>query len=288
MITNISDRAMLVGLRISSFNPVKTDKKISKEVSDAHNSDASMGRYAKSVIAKEAIDALRKLAGEIRNEHARRTLPWAEDGARILTSTGYHDYADWMRSAKDKWDMEVDRFIARWDDFVADARARLNGLFQESDYPSKSELPAKFCFRWSVRPVPQAEDFRVSLGKDEIASIRQTLDAETQSTIDAAMQDVWARIKTVISALSERLKGYDPDAPGKNPFRDSIVTNISDLLDILPALNLTNDARVNKFTVEMRDLCKVDAQTLRDNHFTRTDVAARADAILDQMSQFVA
>ncbi len=288
MINSIADRAMLVGLRISQFNPTKTDKKISAEVAQTHNSDASMGRYAKSVIAKEAVEKLRKLAGEIRGEHARRTLPWAEDGSRILTSVGYSDYADWMRGANDKWDAEVLRFIGSWDDFVADARVKLNGMFNAADYPSKEELPSKFSFRWTVRPIPVAEDFRVNLAGTEIRAIRDSIEAEGKATIANAMQDVFERMKSVVYSMAERLKAFDPNEPGAHPFRDSLVTNIQDLLQVLPALNLTGDARIAKFTAEMNDLVQFDAKELRDNAWKRNDVAARADAILDQMNQFVA
>ena len=288
MITNIADRAMLVGLRISSFNPTKTDKKISAEVASAHNADASMGRYAKSVIAKEAVEALRKLAGEIRSEHARRTLPWSEDGSRILTSVGYDEYAKFMRAANDRWDAEVQRFIASWDDYVADARVKLNGMFNASDYPTRSELPDKFSFRWTVRPIPTADDFRVSLGADEIACVKFQIAADEKAACDNAMRDVYDRIKATVGTMAERLKAYDPNTPSAHPFRDSLVTNISDLLDVLPALNLVNDPAIVTFTNEMRELVKSDAQTLRDNAWIRNDVATRADAILQQMNQFVA
>ena len=88
--------------------------------------------------------------------------------------------------------------------------------------------------------------------------------------------------------MAERLRAYDPAKPGASPFRDSLVENIQKLLDVLPSLNLTNDPKIALFADEMRELCAHDAQSLRDNMFTREDVAAKAEAMLDQMRQFVA
>lgn len=287
-IHSIGDRAMLVGLHISQFNPVKTDRKITEEVAQQHGAEISMGRYAKSVIAANAVETLRKLSGEIRKEHARRTLPWAEDGARILTSAGYTAYADWMRDANERWDAEVVKFLANWDTFVADARQKLNGLFDPADYPTVDQLRAKFKFRWIVRPVPEAQDFRVNLGNLEVSAIRQEMEAASAATVQNAMRDVWDRMRDVVRSMADRLKAFDQNAPKEHPFRDTLVTNIADLLEVLPALNLTGDQNVTRFYEEMQALVKFPAQELRDSAWKRDDVAARADAILSQMQQFIA
>jgi len=286
-IQNISDRAMLVGLTIRQFNPVKTDKVITAEVAQQHGSEVTMGRYAKSVIAKSACDTLRKLAASIRQEHYRRTLPWSEDGARILTSTGYQQYSDWMRDAHAQWDSAVSDFLADWDSFVRDARIKLNGLFRDSDYPSASALANKFEFRWTVRPVPVADDFRVTMSATEVSAIRNDISAGLQSAVQDAMKDVWGRMRDVVAAMAARLRAYDPNNPSAAPFRDTLVSNISDLLDVLPSLNLTSNPAMDRFMADMRELVRVDAQTLRDNAWTREDTAVRAEAIINQMSQFI-
>lgn len=287
-IQNISDRAMLVGLTIRQFTAVKTDKTITQEVADKHGSEVTMGRYAKSIIAKSATDTLRKLASSIRVEHYRRTLPWSEDGARILTSAGYNEYSEWMRKAHDEWDAAVIQFLGDWDGFVSDARIKLNGLFRADDYPTRTQLEGKFAFRWTVKPVPVANDFRVVLGATEVAAIRNDIEAGLQVTIKEAMKDVWGRMRDVVQSMATRLRAYDPNKPGDSPFRDSLVSNIAELLEILPSLNLTQDREMDRFMGEMRELTKIDAKTLRDNTWTREDTAQRAEAILSQMSQFVA
>jgi hypothetical protein len=193
-----------------------------------------------------------------------------------------------MRQREADWTPLVESFIAAWPGYVDDSRQRLNGLFNSADYPSTAELRRRFSFRWTVRPVPTAGDFRVELGAAEVDAIRQQITDGLNATVQAAMVDVWNRIKTVVSAMAERLRAYDPAKPGAAPFRDSIVGNIRELLEVLPSLNLTNDPNVSRFADEMRALCAVDAQALRDNMFTREDVAARAEAMLDQMRQFVA
>ena len=284
----IAERAMLVSVNLSVFNAIKTDAKVTREVADAHNTTTDAGQYKKNLLAKEALEPIKKLAGEIRTEHYRRTLPWGDDGSRILTGAGYWQYAEWMREREADWSPLVEAFLQAWPSYVEDARTRLNGLFNPADYPDTRELRRRFSFRWTVRPVPTAGDFRVELGAAEVDAIRQQITDGLNATVQTAMADVWDRIKTVVSAMADRLRAYDPNKPGAAPFRDSLVSNISELLDVLPSLNLTNDPNVSAFASQMRDLCAFDAQTLRDNRFTRQDVAAQAEAMLNQMRQFIA
>lgn len=286
--TSIADRAMLVSVTLRQFSTTKTDKKIGEEVATAHGADSSMGRYAKSVIAKSAIEAIRTLAGEIRQEHYRRTLPWSEDGARILTSTGFTEYAEFMRRSEIRWNRAVDEFVENYDRYVREAQAKLGTMFKESDYPDAGSVRGKFEFRSKVNPVPTGDDFRVNLSADHLAVIRGKLQADLDATVKTAMADVWTRMKDVVGRMAERLKGYDPKKPSDAPFRESLVTNVKELLAILPSLNLNEDPAIDVFIEEMKELVKFSAQELRDNTWKRNETQKRAEAILDQMTQFVA
>ena len=279
---------MLVKVSISQFAPVKTDQKITKDVALQHNSDVTMGNYKKSIVAKSAVETYSKLTGAIRNEYMRRTLPWTNEGDRILSQLGYLDFAEWIRREKHDWETAVGTFLANWESYVQDARARLNGAFNIDDYPSMNQLERKFEFRWKVRPLPSASDWRVDLGAEEVSAIRQDIEADLQATVDIAVQDVYQRIKTVTSAMVTRLRLYDPAKPGEHSFRDSLVGNVKDLLDILPSLNISNDPNIGKFYSDMHDLVRFDAKELRDNSFSRGEIANRAEAILTQLRQFIA
>jgi hypothetical protein len=288
-IADIADRAMLVRLSIGKFNPKRIDKKISREVAQQHGIDEAMGRYEKSIVDTDSLEAARQLESAIRQEHYRRTLPWGEDGARILTSAGYFAYAEFMREAKGKWDPVVDAYLSNWDTFKADAKRKLNGAYREEDYPTKAQLRAKFSFTWKVEPVPTANDFRVSLGANEVAAIRSQIEGNLKATLDEATQEIWVRLKKVVAKMSERLHLYDPQNPADASFRDTLVTNITDLLDVVPSLNVTGDPNITAFVSEIRaNLTKHSADALRDSDHAREATAKAADDILSRMGEFFA
>ena len=139
-----------------------------------------------------------------------------------------------------------------------------------------------------MKPVPQAEDFRVQLGDEEVNRLKAQITADSAASVDRAMRDVWTRMADVIRKISERCKLYDQQHPGAHPFHDSTVGNITDLLEIIPALNLTGDPQVEEFAQEMRGLTRYSAEQLKHTQFAREDTAARADEILSKMAAFIA
>ena len=284
----LSEKAMLASLTISQWSAKKHDKRVSQEVADKHNSDVDMGRFNKSLVAKKALEKIQKIAGQARTDFYYHTLPWKDDGSRILTNTGYLKLTELVRDYSHQWEDATQEFFEQYDSYVEQAKKSLNGLFDADDYPNASELRQKFRFGFHVNPLPEAEDFRVKLSAEEIKLCKQQIEQSLQDSVKDAMKDVWLRMRGVVASMAEKLKAYKVTPDGtEGVFRDSLVQNMRDLLSIIPALNLTEDSAVKKFAAEMEKLCKYDANTLRDNDGTRLQVAKAAEDILNKMQQYV-
>jgi hypothetical protein len=289
--SNITEKAMLVNLTISQWTAQRHDKKVSREVSDIHGNREDMGRYQKSLVAKSALEEIKKLASAARLEHYNRTLPWRDGGDRILSSAGYFQYTQEMREYQDKWTAAVDKFVTGYPQYVQDARTSLNGLFDADDYPSDAAIREKFGLSFDLVPMPEAADFRVDLGTEETARIKSQIESDSRAMLDRAMRSVWERLADVVGRMADRLKAYAILPSGKvdNAFRDSLVSNIVELLDLLPTLNITDDARINQFAADIRaNLVQYSPEQLRESETLRADVANRADEILAKMSGFLA
>lgn len=288
--SNIAERAMMVNLSISQWTAVKNDRKVTREVADAHGSQEDMGKFAKSLVAKETLEDIRRIASTARLTHYKRTLPWKDGGDRVLSSAGYFAYGEEMREYQRAFGQAVDKFCAGYDAAREDARIKLNGLFDESDYPDTSNIRSKFALVFDIGPMPEAADFRVDLGTEETARIKAQIENDSRAMLDKAMRSVWERLADVVTRMSDRLKAYAILPSGKvdNAFRDSLVTNIVDVLDLLPTLNLTDDTNMTQFAHDIRaSLTAYTPAQLRESESLRADVALRADEILSKMSQFL-
>jgi hypothetical protein len=67
-------------------------------------------------------------------------------------------------------------------------------------------------------------------------------------------------------------------------FHASLVTNIGELVDLLPSLNVNQDEELNRFAGEIRDrLCGFTARDLKKNEMLRAATANDAAQILTEM-----
>lgn len=286
---SIAERAMLVTLSITQWTANKLDSKVSREVADRHGNDVSMGRFNKSLVVKEATQELRQTATNARTDHYKFTLPWSDSGPRILSQTGYFSYCEKMRVYQSQWEDAVDKFVYAYPDLVCDARRRLNGLFNPADYPDVRTIRDKFSFGFNVRGLSTESDFRVDLGTAETARIKADIESSLNATIETAMADVFTRIKETVGHLSDRLRAYTIDDKGvSNPFRDSLVTNVRELVSLLPMLNITGNPKLAEIADRMnRELCVYSPDTLRASTDAREETAKAAESILRTMEDFI-
>ncbi len=277
---------MLANLSISMFSPRKTDKKVTKEVIDQNSAGEKAGKFVKALLPEEALESLKKLQSEARQYHYENSLAWTDEGARILPSTHYMEYVDKMRGFSRRFEDEVDKFMASYDDFVERARIQLNRMFDAGDYPDWLGQRVFICS--DFLPFPDGSDFRLDIADEELAHLRQQTDQRVQEASDAARRDLWLRLLTPLKAMAERLN-LPESADGKGPvFRDTLVGNISDIVKLIPALNVTGDADLEKIRCLVQDqLTKHTPETLRKSRSARRETAAAANAILATMSGYL-
>jgi len=278
---SLNEKAMLVHLNISFWTARKYDRKISREIELQYNADEA-GRYNKILIANEYLANIRKMISAARTFHYENTLPWNDNGGRLLPAANYFNYVKAMQNLQADFDRETANFIRVYPDLKNEAKLRLNGMFDEEDYPDISTLRTKYAFSSQVTPVPEADDFRVKLNDSEVDSIKQSIERQVQNSTREAMNDLWNRLYRVVNHMAERLA--DPE----NKFKNSLVDNIVDLCDLLPRLNITSDPKLEKALLEVRQkLTAYDSQTLRDSNDIRSQTALEAQKILDKMKHYL-
>lgn len=289
---NLQTRAMLVTLSIKQWSARKHDKRVTNDVAQREEASATAGRYNKQLMPKEALAFMLQKAGAARQEHYKRTLPWNDDGTRILSSDGYFEYMRVMREAKRDFELAAADFERNYAKFVEDARKQLGKLYNPTDYPAVDHIHKKFDFSISVTPLPDASDFRVDLPEEELKSLRLDIEQSMRTTFESAQRDVYERIRDVLGHMVTKLTAYKPGTKGQRAtgtFRDSLVSNVTELLGVLPSLNVTGDAHLNDLRMQMADLLQgVDAQDLRDDDTLRRTTAAEAQAILAKVNDYLA
>lgn len=287
---DISERAMLAFVNVSQWQGKKTDKRITHEVHREMNMRRA-GHWRKYLIAKDALMTIGRIVTAARDDHKAQTLPWSNDGGRILKASHYDEYAARMRQWRTKFEHAVSEFVANYPGYVDQARQDLNGSFNAADYPDPADIERKFRWRIKVLPLPTANDFRVQLTGDQTCALKRQIECDMQETLQAAMREPFERLHEVVQHMSDKLRDYKPGINGKRAagvFRDSLIENVKAVVECMPALNLADDPAFTAIYERARDnLCEYDADALRDDPDLRKEIADEADAIMDRMSAFM-
>lgn len=273
--TPLSRKAVLVSVSCSQWTARKLDKRITDETNRKYNAAQDAGRFNKLLIAKEHLQEIQGLVSQVRMLHYSMTQPWTDEGPRILPNVLYTKFSNEFRVLKRMFNDAADKFAAEYPAYVERRKRELNGLFNDSDYPSPKLIRSKFRLEHQILPFPNADDFRANLDEDTVADIRSEIESTTREVTTHAMRHTVGEIVKLVGHMSEKLREKD------SVFRNSLVDNIRELADLLPAFNLTDDPKLTDITSRIkRELCTEDADTLRKNPYVRRDVQKSADEIV--------
>ena len=128
----IQERAMLAAVHISIWTAVKHDRGVSRDVAERNGAPMSAGRYNKQLLrGADKLDELRTLAGKVRQYFYKITLPWTDEGYRLLPANLYFDLTARMREFEASFEEGVEAFLAIYPQYIEQVRPELNGLFRE-------------------------------------------------------------------------------------------------------------------------------------------------------------
>jgi hypothetical protein len=291
--TPLSRKAVLVSVAISQWTARKLDKKVTAETNTRYHAASDAIRANKLLLEKGTLVELSGLVSRARHLHYRMTRPWADDGPRILANVLFHKFSEEFGAIEREFNAAADRFARDYPRFVQERKKALNGLFDAADYPAPQDIRAKFKLEKSIMAFPDAEDFRADLDDDTVADIKAQINATSDAVVDNAMKHTAQQIIETVGHMATRLAEYRA-GEGKGDksegvFRDSLVENVRELADLLPAFNLTDDPKLTAITKRIKtELCAEDAADLRKNDTVRASVQKSADEIIAQVGALFA
>ena len=266
----LQDSAMLVALNISSWGNRKHDKAATREINQAHGAK-NAGRFNKMLIDEEALRPLTQIEGSARQHHYSMTSPWGEFGERILPAMLFMEYAESMDQFKRDFERRVGELHADYPRLVQEARANLGTLYNPADYPA--DVRGRFGFKITFGAITSADDFRVQLNEEYVNQIRQDITAGFESKITEATNALRERVLEVVGNVA------DVCSKEKPRIYESMMEKVAQLAQVLPALNISKDPKLDLVSRELKELI-APTERLKRNIIARQDAARKADHIL--------
>ena len=292
MSNTFQERAILATLHVGAWSGHCFDRSVTDEISQLKKAEDHAGRYNKRLVASHFMQPVMSVEGTARRIHKQLTLPWEDNGTRILATPGYMAYTGEMRLLRIKYEAAVTQWAKGMPQYIEEAKVRLGKMFNAEDYPDVKDVTAKFWFDVEVKQVPESKDFRAKLSNDAVKEITHDIEKRTNDRLEMAMNEVFSRIAGLTAHMVDKLKNFQPavgDKKIESNFRDSMVWNIKELAELLPALNLTNDKRIEDLRLSMlNDLTVHSPVILKADPKVRSETARKAEAILKKVNSYMA
>ena len=277
---SISASAVLVELNISVWPASKLDR----EITDKVNTDASAVRGAsqtkKNLFAGTSLRKdISDFAARVRLYHNKHTLPWADKGERMLPTALFMDYKQTINGFEQTFNMMCNNFFLEYPRLVAEAPTNLGTMYKAEDYPDLTDVRLKFGFRRTVKPVPEAGDFRLDIPAHDLDEMREEFLKQQKNKLAEAMREPWERLHKMLVGISEKLEAENDD--GKKRYHDTLITNPIELCGLLTKLNVTNDPKLEEARRQLElVMIGADIEDIKEHADSRIELKSKVDDIL--------
>lgn len=224
--------------------------------------------------------------------HVKSTLPFGDNGDRLLPNAAYFDYTTEMQNFISKTDHLKAQILAQWpvlvhtDMNVRNARLTAQGkppTAKVEDYPTLQQMESRLYVNWYPEPVMTSGDFRFALPPDMLAKV----DEQICALVADAGRELYVRMLKPVSAFIGKLNTFTGDKGQR--WHDSFIDNLNGLSKELPKLNVNDDPVVTSLLQQIDAIVKPYAfqpDALKEDEFARSQVKAKLEALEVQLKGY--
>jgi len=254
-----SSKAMLVKLTRRTWGTSKKDPLVAKQVLAQHGAADDAGVFTKRIVAKECLKDINTCLNEAYKVHNAMTLPWDDDGKRILSAKNFFEYKRTMNEIESRLNVAVREFAVVYPSWIEEARLRLNGLFNPADYPAVEDITSIFALEIVPEPVPSGDSLHIAIADEYLDAQRAEIERRVKEKFDAAHEELYGRLKEVITHLRDAI------IEGKG-FKAVSVDKVIEMCRSIPGLSIPEDTALFKAAETIADeLGKYHPHDMRDN-----------------------
>lgn len=277
--SSLSHKALLVNISISQWSGRKVDKNATDSVMSKFEATKEAGKYHKKLLPKaHELEAISSVSSRVRKFFTSQTLPWFNDGTRILSGENYMDFTKEIKQFKNEFNDCVVSFERAYPQLQKQAQVKLGKLYNKEEYLHKDEIKDRFSINIDFMPLPDVKDFRTDISEDEIKEFERRV----QEIQAKGLQECWTRLHDVVKIAVERLSN------DKGTFRDSLIENITEVVDLLPKLNINGDKDLEASRKEIKAIVsKLEGPSLRKDAKARSEAKEKLAKVVSKMGAYM-
>jgi hypothetical protein len=286
---NVDTCATIVEFNVSEWTARKLDRGVSEEIVAAKSAQSKdSARVNKNLMAGRCeLDNIHKFVAATRVYVYGATLPWSDNGQRLLPAAQFAAFDDAMKKREEQFVSMVSEFITLYPSLITGQALVLAGMFDRNDYPSPSAIASKFSWTLDYSPVPATGHFIIDVGNAAQAELQRKLAERSDKRVEQAIESLFGSVKDHLERMAKQLTvEVGPDGKErKGKLYDSLLDSGIEICDRIKALNIINDPKLESMRHDMLGLLNtVDMDDLRKAEGARQEVKAKVNDLLDKFS----
>ena len=298
----LRETAMLVKFSTKRLGNNRKDKEATAKIEALYDVDPGLaGVYKKLVDPKTPIvKKINKHLDLCGNTFRPLTGVW-DDEWRIITAKAHPRLQSVMQDLETIHLENVEELVKLWPAILANAQVQMKGLYDASLLPTVEEIRNKFIFNFQSQCLPDdGGHLLLQLDEKRAKAIGDAAAKNTKQRLANLTESLHERVRTDLTEMVKNMREYGDEIKGSKrgrSFKDSQIEKMRDLADLLPALNLEGDARLDKLGSEIAaHLTTISAADLRGNkrkgdnrskEQIEADAASRREAAADKTDELL-
>ena len=275
MTSNIFQEGSLVHLTVSVWGGRKKLSSTQMHV----EADPEFIRGTKYLVEREVLKPVEQIRNGARGYLRIHSLPFQIKGITFVPKGMVDEIDAKLRTFQEDFNLKVDDFVAQYEAAKIIARIKLNGLFDEMDYPC--DIGAPFHFSWQF--FAMSSPGKMSILNPEIQRREEQRFVQMMTEFrENAVEVLRMRFSEMVTRIVDRLSGEE------KRFKNTTVTNIQEFLNSFDQLNINNDEELKREVDRVRQiLAGVDPNAIRSDDGFRIGISKEMAQVQDQMESMM-
>ncbi len=237
-------------------------------------------KASKNLIDSDKLKDLRSIRTKARQWAKQNCLPWIDKTIYYLPKSRVDAAIEFLETCQAEQVIAVEDLCSQYDEHKKEMKARIkkankdngtNILFDESRYPTKDEIRAKYSINFQLYQLIIPDEV---LGKVQANKEQEKLNEEIKASVELGILTVRKAFVEMVQHLRDRLIN------GQS-FKNASVNNLKSFLNDFNELNIWNDKELkNLISKCSKYLDGVDPDALRDDESFATTVGSNMDVII--------
>lgn len=270
----ITANTICLALRRGRFGNQKTASMAAVSV----QSDKKLLKLTKTLLDSPELEAIQKLDSEVRRFLDTVAFPSMFKGGIYLIPVAMVEQVEAaLKEFAIRRRALVDVAEGAYTTRTVETAARLDVVYQPTDYPSREAFKACFTFEWHYVTFDTPHRLK-AISASLFESERQKAQQKLEIVADECRQAMRAGLADLVGHLVDKLSPGDDGKPKR--FTKTTVTNLNDFLATFELRNVTDDAALGALVKQARSVITgVDAALLKSDELVRAKVMTEMTAL---------